>query len=473
MSSTLKSDRIARSRIPTLIALLALWSLLLCGFARPAFSETKGEAKPTPVNIYAQYLKDPTSLGFTPNDKLFDAVFNKVKSVHPDNPSDEKLYAGVAREVGYLLQAANIPTDSLTALPHDASLPLTIFNMYNGKIDPGLLWYAMIQGVFRGTDDPHSFLMTPKEYKQLHDSLTSQTFGGIGIYIELDKEHKNQLTVVEPVEGTPAFKAGLQTGDQIVRIDGKSTENITLDAAMASLRGPKGSRVVLSVCRPPDTQPREVSIERAEITIPAVTSKMLPNHVAYVRLRVFSDQASTEFTKAIDGLIKSGAKGLLIDLRNNGGGYVTAAEAICSHFLHPSDVVTSLTDKQGIDKQFKYVPESAIHLPTVLLVNDFSASASEITASCLKEYGVATLVGVKTYGKGSAQQIYELPNGAAFKITTAYWCTPKGNRINKTGIEPDVKVPMDRRWIGRGDKDVQMLKAVEMLTNRMGGTASP
>jgi len=414
--------------------------------------------------IYVPFLKDPKLLGFSPDERLFDDIYHKIKTQHIDREPDEKLFAGVVKEVTRLLTEAKVPmTVDINKWPKNTTLPKKIAEAYGKKVNTDLLWFAMVRGVLEGTDDPYSVLMTPREYHTLMEQMQSESFGGIGIYIELDKEKEDQLTVVEPLDGTPAYKAGLLPGDQVWFINGTPTKGITLDMATAKIRGPVGSDVKLTIKRPGQEGLLDFNITRAMIEVASVSRKMLEGGIGYVRLRLFGAKTGQELSEALDYLHAQGARALIIDLRNNGGGYINAAIDVCSNFVKPGDLVTYVTDRRELRKDYTAVPRPAEKLPMVLLVNNFSASASEITAGCLKDYSRATLMGVKTFGKGSVQQLYPLPSGAALKLTIAHFFTPKGAKINKVGVEPDQKVQMEAKNVGRGEKDTQLQSAIQYL----------
>ncbi len=429
------------------------------------------KSKKTTFPFYAEYLKNPASLGFEPDEALFEQVHLQIKAQHYGHDPESKLYQGVAAETRVLLKEASIPTEALDHMTVDQSLPRAIIKAYGTRLNNGLLWYAMIRGLLKGTDDPYSVLMTPREYRHLMEDMESETFGGIGIYIELDAKHNNQLTIAGPVEGTPAEKAGLLPGDEILRINGKPTAGMSLDAATTLIRGPVDTTVVLTIRRKgsPD---RDYAITRSSIEVKSVSFKMLEHGLGYIRLRVFGEKTGQELQEALENLHKQGAKALILDLRNNGGGYITAAIDVCSHFIKRGALVTYVLHKDGSRRD--YLGDDTVTrttLPMVLLVNQYSASASEITTGCFKDYGVATVMGVKTFGKGSVQQLFPLPGGdnehdpAALKLTIAHFFTPKGHAINKIGVEPNILVPMDPRLVG-SKKDVQLEKAIEFFKSR-------
>jgi carboxyl-terminal processing protease len=463
-----------RSRwLATLRTVLLMLALLTPGavWAAPAPSPSPSNSpdKAKEVPIYVSYLKDPASLGFNPDEKLLDTVYEELKTMYVEKVPDDKLYEGVIKEATRLAKEDKLSTDNLTHLTPDRQAPEKIVSLYGNKIDHSLLYYAMIRGLLEGTDDPYSVLMTPKEYNMLMEQMQNETFGGIGIYIELDKDHAEQLTVVEPLEGTPAAQAGLLAGDQILKINGKPTQGMTLDGATALIRGQIGSQVVLTIKRPGVNGEKDYSITRGSIEVSSVSHKMLPNDIGYVRLRVFGAKTGDELAGALEDLRAKGAKGLIVDLRNNGGGYITAAIDVCSNFINPGDLVTFVVDRNGDRKDYNAQQHTKNALPMVLLVNQYSASASEITAGCLKDYGAAELIGVKTFGKGSVQQLMPLPSHAALKLTVQHFFTPKGNKINKVGVTPDIEVKMEPRMVGRGEgKDTQLVKAEEYLKSKVG-----
>jgi len=430
---------------------------------KPSSSPDKPDAEKKDVPLYLTYIKDPDSLGFSPDVSLFQTVYSQVKNQHIDRDPDDKLFAGVIKEVGRLLKESRVADTGLDTVPRDRTAPQRIIGLYGDKVSKDLLWYAMIRGLLEGTDDPYSVLMTPKEYHMLMEQMQNEAFGGVGIYIELDKDKDDQLTVVEPLEGTPACAAGLLPGDQVIKINGEITKGITIDMATAKIRGPVGSQVVLTIQRPGIKDLKDYAITRAQIEVASVSRKMLPGGVGYVRLRLFGAKTGAELSDALSSLEKAGARALILDLRNNGGGYINAAIDVCSNFVDPGSLVTFVTDRRDVRKDYTAVPRPRDKLPMILLVNNFSASASEITAGCLKDYKRATLMGVKTFGKGSVQQLYPLPSGAALKLTIAHFFTPQGNKINKIGVEPDVKVEMEARNVGRGDKDTQLQQAIDYL----------
>ncbi|MHB2019015.1 MAG: S41 family peptidase [Candidatus Xenobia bacterium] len=414
-------------------------------------------------NYYVPFLKGEHQLGFEPDMALFQRVRAQIHEEYVDNITDQQLLEGVKSEAGKLLAQASVSPDKLNALPVDEHLPQAFVDAYSSQIKPDLLWYATIRGEMSALKDPYSVLMIPDDFKHMMDSINENSFGGVGIYIELDKDNHNKLTVVEPIDNTPAANAGLQPGDVIAKIDGKDTDGMSLDQAATMLRGPKGSQVHVVIDRK-DAPEKEYALTRAAIHPVSVSEKMLDNGIGYVRLRLFGDKSTYEMQEALDKLKAQGMKALIFDLRNNGGGFITTAQDICSMFLNPGDPIVSVEPRTGPAEQYRARPteEGRIHVPMVLLVNNYSASASEITAGCMKDLGIATLVGVKTFGKGSVQNVMHLPQGAALKLTIAHFFSPHHNIIHHVGVTPDVVVPMEARLVDKPG-DVQLAKAIDIL----------
>lgn len=429
--------------------------------------EEGDESEEKPRRSYAAYLEDPQALGFQADENLFRNVYFQIRSSFVDPVTEDQLFAGVVEEVRNLLEQAGIPAEGLATLSKDRNVLRQVVDLYGDRIDRSLLIYAATQGMLEGLGDPYSILMTPKEYARLQEQVQSREFGGIGIYIELDKDAGDRLTVFEPIEGTPAWEAGLEAGDRIMAIDGKSTDGITLDEAQAAIRGPVGTQVVLTVRRAEDQSLRDFTITRGRIRVVSVTSRLLPGRIGYLRLRLFGTYTAQELETALARLRRQGARGILLDLRNNGGGYIDAAVGVVGLFTEPGSLVVYTEDRNGQRRDYNSSAPGGVDVPVVALVNRYSASAAEITAGALRDYGLATLVGDTTFGKGSVQQLYPFPNGAALKLTTARFFTPAGAAIDHHGLEPAVKVEMEPRLVGKIDRDKQLQQALQVLQRQI------
>ncbi|MFA7382641.1 MAG: S41 family peptidase [Desulfurivibrionaceae bacterium] len=300
-----------------------------------------------------------------------------------------------------------------------------------------------IEGAIRGmlnTLDPHSSYMKPDDYKELQVE-TQGSFSGIGIEISMKD---NILTVVSPIEGTPAFAKGLKAGDKIVKIGNEPTQDMSLMEAVKRLRGPKGSEVTISIHRKGWPDLKEITLVRDIIPIHSVKSKLLEPGYPYLRIINFQAQTTTDFKKALADLEKQGKiKGLIVDLRNNPGGLLDQSIKIADIFINEGVIVSTKGRIKEQNSVF-YAHSSKggkYNFPLVVLVNEGSASASEIVAGALQDHKKAVIIGAQTFGKGSVQTIIPMDNGAGLRLTTARYYTPSGRSIQATGITPDIIVP--------------------------------
>lgn len=416
---------------------------------------------------YSAYLKDPNSLGFDPDEAYFRNVYWHIRQSYVQKVDEDALFNSLKAEVANLLKQAKVSPDGLKRLDKSKNVLTQLMDMYGTKVDKRLLTLAAIYGMLDGLKDPYSVLMTPKEYSKLQEQMQATDFGGIGIYIELDRDNKNQLTIFEPIEGTPAAEAGLEAGDQIIKINGKDTKNITLDMAQAAIRGQEGTNVQLQIRRK-GAGLLDFSVTRRMIKVVSVSSHMLPGDIGYIRLRQFGADTSDELQNAIKAMLEQGAKALIVDLRNNGGGYIDAAVGVVGQFTKKGSLVVYTINRSGNRRDYNSnMSGDGLGVPTVLMINEYSASASEITAGALHDHKVATLVGTHSFGKGSVQQLYPFPDGSAIKITIARFYSPSGKVIDHKGIEPDVSLKMEPRYVGKEKNDTQLKKAIEVLQKQM------
>lgn len=347
---------------------------------------------------------------------------------------------------------------------------------YLGDIDNDKLVQGAIRGMMESTGDPYTRYMDPKSYREMKDERVG-SFSGIGIQIGVRKNkfnghEMNNLTVIAPLEDTPAWKAGIQSGDIIVEIDGKTTKDLAVEQAVNLIKGLKGTSVKLKIYRDSTKKIFDVSIVRDSIAPKIVKSKMLDNKIGFVRLTTFmSGEVPKEVKNAINNLKNKGMKALVFDLRNNPGGLLPNAVTIGSMFVKDGPIV-QIVDKKGEKELLNATGETLISkdLPMVLLVDEGSASASEIVAGALKDNERAILVGTKTFGKGLVQTVHELDDGSGMAITTNKYLTSKGTDINKKGILPNVmvEIPKEVEDLVPGEKnDVQLNKAIEILKGKM------
>lgn len=333
----------------------------------------------------------------------------------------------------------------------------------SSKIDKNEMLYGAISGMIKSLGDPFSSFMNPEESRQFSEDMQG-TFEGIGTEIGVKNDI---LTVIAPIEGTPADQAGLKAGDMILKIDDSVTTDMTVDEAVAKIRGPKGTQVKLTVLREKNGNPKEINIVRDTINVKSVKVEFKDNSIAVVRISKFGDDTSFEFNRAANEIISRKALGIILDLRNNPGGYLETAVETASKFIPKDALVVSEEDREGSRNEYKAKGGDILKgIPVAVLVNGGSASASEILAGALRDDLGAKLVGNKTFGKGSVQQLEKMTGGSSLRITIARWLTPKGDYIMEKGIEPDISVDLSDDDYSN-NRDPQMDKALEILKEEM------
>jgi carboxyl-terminal processing protease len=330
------------------------------------------------------------------------------------------------------------------------------------KIDNQKVIYGAISGMTKALDDPYTAFFDPAEAKRFFQDL-SGSFEGIGVEIGLKKD---QLTVISPLEGTPGKKAGLKSGDLILEINGKSTYDMTAEEAVSLIRGPKGTDVDLAIYRTGWNKSKVIKITRGIIKIPPMSWELKEGNIAYIRLYQFDEVLSSDFEKAVFEILASPAERIILDLRNNPGGYLEVSQDIAGWFLQNGKIVT-IEDSGNGEEQKIFKAEGNASLsdyPIVILINQGTASASEILAGALRDNKGVKLIGVKSFGKGSVQEVINLNDGSFLKITVAKWLTPNGQSISDVGLDPDIKVEITDQD-SEQDKDPQLDKALEIIKN--------
>ncbi len=353
------------------------------------------------------------------------------------------------------------------------------------------LIYAAMKGMLASLD-PHSQFMDPDDFKEMQDDTRSR-FNGLGIEVSVKSGF---LTVITPMEDTPAAKAGILSGDQIVRINGNSTDKMELQDAVNVLRGVPGQKVTLTIMRPSTKEIKDYALDRAEIKLQSVKGAKLLDpefggtfKIGYVRLIQFNEPTADELAKALDELQKQGMQALVLDLRNNPGGLLNSAVDVCAQFLPPNTTVVSTQGRvpsQQTDYATSAVAKQRPRFPMAVLVNEGSASGAEIVAGALKDLHRAVIVGETTFGKGSVQNVMQLPDGSALRFTTAKYYTPSKQVIHANGVAPNIRAPMTAEqeralFVARSSdnlkpedekeliktKDPQMLRAIDALKGVM------
>jgi carboxyl-terminal processing protease len=424
---------------------------------------------------------------------LLDAIVRNVQSVYIDRRvSADTLYQGASKG---LLDAAgpacvrNVDarnTQSQGSRARFVELMDRIAQRCRPSPDTQQLFFGAARGMVESLGDPYTRFMEPRAYREFKQDAQGFFFG-IGIFIDLKD---NNLIVVQPIPGTPAARAGLRSGDRIRQIDGVPTKGMALQEAVFRIRGPRGTTVRLTIERAP--RQFDVGIVRDRIEIIAAEGfdkldagardELRESHVGYVKLVTFSDNSARAFDQLVADVQRSGGRGLILDLRNNGGGLLDVSLEIANRFIPAGQPMVHTVNRTERRQTERATPRPKITIPVVVLVNEFSASASEILAGALQDSGTATLVGTKTFGKGVIQSVIELPLGSGAAITTAKYLTPNGRDIHKKGLSPDIvagetEETFRQRLKGQPEEEIerrvnlmraeQLVKAMSILKSKM------
>lgn len=341
-----------------------------------------------------------------------------------------------------------------------------ILKNYYLEVSEDVLVDGMKKGIFEALGDPYSVFMTDREFESYMQSSSGE-YPGIGIYLAPNKD--NEIEIVAPIEDTPADKAGLMAKDLIVGVNGKTFNADMMDEAISIIKGEPGTSVTITIYRPSKDLKFDVEVQRAWIDIKVVKSRMLEDGIGYLRLSTFDANAADEFETHMNTLIQDGAKGVVLDLRQNPGGFLDQCVDIADMLLGKGTIV--YTEGRNGEKETYISDAKQFKVALTVLVDDGSASASEILTGALKDYGAATIIGTKTFGKGIVQVIVPFEGEAGFKLTTSQYFTPNGDYIHGTGIEPDISVALDPKYAEleapTDADDNQLQKAIEVLKEQL------
>jgi carboxyl-terminal processing protease len=318
--------------------------------------------------------------------------------------------------------------------------------------------YGAIEGMTKSLGDPYTTFFTPDETKRFEEEVRGK-FEGVGMEIGIKK---GKLKVIAPLEGTPAKRAGILAGDEILKIDGKSTEGLSVEEAAILIRGPKGTEVTLTIYREDWEKPRDFKLVRDVIKIPVVKWELKEDNIAYIKIYQFLEPTGIDFSRTAGEILNSPAKKIILDLRDNSGGLLDEVVKVSGWFLKIGEIVT-IEKREGKEKpRYSLGPAEFLKYPVVVLINRGSASAAEILAAALRENRGIILIGENSFGKGTVQEPFFLSDGSSLKITIAEWLTPKGNSISEIGLKPDIEIKMTEEDYEKGF-DPQLEKAIEII----------
>lgn len=327
----------------------------------------------------------------------------------------------------------------------------------------------MQEGVYRGLvdalEDPYSIYYSPAELEEIKKE-TEGIYYGIGAYVGMDTE-LGYTKITKFIEGSPAQASGMQVGDYIYKVDGKSTQGLTSTEVVSLIKGEEGTPVMITVVRENVVEPIDIEVVRTKIESPTVSWQMLDENIGYILINEFDQVTIEQFDSAMEGVRAGNMKGLILDLRNNPGGNMSAVTEIAGHIL-PKGLIVYTEDKEGTKVEYDSDGTHALEVPLVVLINENSASAAEILSGAIKDYGVGTLLGTTTFGKGIVQRIITFSDGSAVKLTVSKYYTPNGNNIHEKGIEPDEELELDvEKYVSTGE-DNQLERAMDIINEQLG-----
>jgi len=409
------------------------------------------------------------------NLELLSRIYNVTEEHFIGDFNRTYLFNGALKKVETYLKENGIETEveefqATEDEDEDLSLFLEVIDevssRYNTEaVTKGDIIREAIDGLLEALEDPYTYYMSPQEFKEFMAALNIEEYSGIGVYVELDKKNENKLTLIEVFEEGPAGNAGLKAGDIIIEINGRSADGMTMEEGTGLIRGPQGSEIKLTIERKEEII--EFSFLRDKITVKNILFKLTDDGIGYIKIRTFGENTAEELEEALEELDKQNVRAYIIDLRNNGGGLVETSIDICSKFLPEESPVVTVKEKENFPVKYKSRGAGNSDLPLVVLVNEFSASASEITAGAMQDNKRGILIGTKTFGKGSVQTIYPLGISGVLKITSAHYFTPSDRNIDKEGLSPDIEVEMEGYPSGLEEEDLQFRKALEFLREKI------
>lgn len=394
-----------------------------------------------------------------------------VVSVYVNRTDSKQLHIGTATAAtedssGDDAESASVQTS--TIMNKISVLESIIDTYYLGDVDDETLADGIYKGLLESLDDPYSCYYTAEEYAQLMES-SNGIYGGIGATVSQDVK-TGVMTIVKPFVNGPAYKAGVLPNDIIYKVNGEDVTNKDLSEVVSRMKGEEGTEVTLTVIREGEDDPMDFVIKRGKIEVPTVEYKMLENNIGYISVAEFDKVTSSQYRSALEDLEKQGMKSLVVDLRNNPGGRLETVVDMLDRML-PKGLIVYQEDKSGNRDEETSSNKEQFTKPLAVLINGNSASASEIFAGAIQDYGTGTIIGTTSFGKGIVQSIIPLNDGTAVKVTVSKYFTPNGRNIHGSGIEPDIEVELDsevtNKVVIEYEEDAQLQKAVEVLKEKM------
>jgi carboxyl-terminal processing protease len=339
---------------------------------------------------------------------------------------------------------------------------------YVEPVEEDELMEGAVEGIAAAVGDPYTVYMDKKAYADFN-TQTHGSYAGIGVVVSVDPKD-NLITVVAPFEDTPGERAGILPGDKIIKVNGKEVWGDKLDEAVSMMKGPKNTEVTITIVRKNLPQPKDITIKRDIIVLQTVKHKVINDNIGYIRITMFDEKTSKDFNTALDDLYRQNIKGLIIDLRDNPGGLLDQVVKIADRLI-PEGIIV-YTEDRNKNRDTKYSDKEEIKIPLAVLINEGSASASEILSGAVQDHKKGVLVGTKTFGKGLVQSIFELGDGSALKVTISKYYTPKGTSIQGVGVQPDVVIDLPEELKTnisqlKEEDDVQLKKAIEVVKQDM------
>lgn len=396
-------------------------------------------------------------------------VLTLIGAIYVYSVDNEKLDLVEKEKTVQDVQAAEKKSTSYTEIVKKLEvLEKLVDNYYLEEVDQASIADGIYKGYIASLNDPYSTYYTKDEYKALMES-SSGVYCGIGATVSQDAK-TGIITIIKPFPNGPAYKAGIKPQDVLYMVNGEEVTGVDLSEVVSKMKGVEGTKVKISVMREGEEKPLEFTITRQKIEVPTIEYQMLKDKIGYIIISEFDEITVTQFKQAIDKLEKEGMKGLIVDVRNNPGGLLDAVVKILDRLL-PKGLIVYTEDKYGNREEEKAVDNIKINVPMAVLINGNSASASEIFAGTIQDYGVGTVVGTTSFGKGIVQKVIPLSDGTAVKLTISKYYTPKGRNIHGTGIKPDVEVDLKdelkKEVTIPVEKDNQLQEAIKILKNKM------